>query len=73
MGHARVSPSTVSDLNKKILRDDRGVAQSSDRGRLGPLCATAVKLLTKCRAQRFPANRFARARIDNELADVFVR
>ena len=36
VGHARVSPSTVSDLNKKILRDDRGVAQSSDRGATWP-------------------------------------
>jgi len=28
----RVSPSTVSDLKQEDLRDDRGVAQSSDRG-----------------------------------------
>jgi hypothetical protein len=33
----RVSPSTVSDLNKKILRNDRSLAQSADRGR-APIC-----------------------------------
>src|SRR5207253_2144784 len=29
----RVSPSTVSELNKKIYGDHRGLAQSADRGR----------------------------------------
>ena len=29
----RVSPSTVSELNKKIYGNDRGLAQSADRGR----------------------------------------
>src|SRR5262249_44996270 len=33
----RVSPSTVSDLNKKIDANDRSLAQSADRGR-APVC-----------------------------------
>ena len=41
----RVSPSTVSDLNRKILRDDRGVAQPADRGR------ASLRLSRRHRAQ----------------------
>ena len=45
----RVSPSTVSDLNKKILRDHRGLAQPADRRRTP--CQCRFKFPQMCRSK----------------------
>ena len=67
----RMSPSTVSDLNKEDLRDDRGLAQSSDRGR-APVCLSrwhrAQAQLGRRGAQRLAAScdRRERARLSGD-------